>query len=43
MGATKTDHYSVIQNDIAIIAKALGHPARVAPGLYAVGSAAHAP
>ena len=30
MGATKTDHYSDIQNDIAIIAKALGHPARVA-------------
>jgi len=30
MGATRTDHYSDIQNDIAIIAKALGHPARVA-------------
>ena len=30
MGATRTDHYSGIQNDIAIIAKALGHPARVA-------------
>jgi len=30
MGATKTDHYSDIQNDIAKIAKALGHPARVA-------------
>ena len=30
MGATKTEHYSVTQNDIAKIAKALGHPARVA-------------
>ena len=30
MGATNTDHYSDIQNDIAKIAKALGHPARVA-------------
>ena len=30
MGATKTEHYSDIQNDIAKIAKALGHPARVA-------------
>ena len=30
MGATRTDHYSDIQNDIAKIAKALGHPARVA-------------
>jgi DNA-binding transcriptional ArsR family regulator len=30
MGATRTDHYSDNQNDIARIAKALGHPARVA-------------
>ena len=30
MGATKTDHYSDYQNEIAKIAKALGHPARVA-------------
>ena len=30
MGATKTDHYSDNQNKIATIAKALGHPARVA-------------
>lgn len=30
MGATKTDHFTNKQNDIAIIAKALGHPARVA-------------
>jgi DNA-binding transcriptional ArsR family regulator len=30
MGATKTDHFSAQQNKIAIIAKALGHPARVA-------------
>lgn len=30
MGATKTDHFTAQQNKIAIIAKALGHPARVA-------------
>jgi ArsR family transcriptional regulator len=30
MGATKTDHYSDTQIDIATIAKALGHPARLA-------------
>jgi len=30
MGATKTEHYSDVQNDIAKIAKALGHPARIA-------------
>ncbi len=30
MGATKTDHYTEKQNGIAILAKALGHPARVA-------------
>ena len=30
MGATKTDHYSDYQNEIARIAKALGHPARMA-------------
>jgi DNA-binding transcriptional ArsR family regulator len=30
MGATNIDHYSDIQNEIAKIAKALGHPARVA-------------
>jgi len=30
MGATRTDHYSENQNEIAKIAKALGHPARVA-------------
>ena len=30
MGATKTEHFTVNQNEIAIIAKALGHPARVA-------------
>jgi DNA-binding transcriptional ArsR family regulator len=30
MGATKTEHYSENQNEIAKIAKALGHPARVA-------------
>lgn len=30
MGATKTDHFTEQQNELAIIAKALGHPARIA-------------
>lgn len=30
MGATKTEHFTDEQNKIAVIAKALGHPARVA-------------
>lgn len=30
MGATKTEHFTETQNQIATIAKALGHPARVA-------------
>ena len=30
MGATKTEHFTEKQNAIAILAKALGHPARVA-------------
>lgn len=30
MGATKTEHFKAKQNDIATLAKALGHPARVA-------------
>lgn len=30
MGVTKTEHFSVEQNQIADIAKALGHPARIA-------------
>ncbi len=30
MGATKTDHFTDKQNQIAIFAKALGHPARIA-------------
>jgi DNA-binding transcriptional ArsR family regulator len=30
MGATKTDHFTDKQNAIAKLAKALGHPARVA-------------
>lgn len=30
MGTTKTDHFSAVQNQIATVAKALGHPARVA-------------
>ena len=30
MGATKTDHFTDRQNSIAMLAKALGHPARIA-------------
>jgi DNA-binding transcriptional ArsR family regulator len=30
MGATKTEHYSETQNEVATMLKALGHPARVA-------------
>jgi DNA-binding transcriptional ArsR family regulator len=30
MGATKTDHFTTKQNSIASLAKALGHPARIA-------------
>ncbi len=30
MGATKTEHYTDKQNTIAMLAKAMGHPARVA-------------
>ena len=30
MGATKTDHFSAQQNELAMLAKALGHPARIA-------------
>lgn len=30
MGTTKTEHFTQKQNQIAIIAKALGHPARIA-------------
>jgi ArsR family transcriptional regulator len=30
MGATKTDHFTDIQNTIATLLKAFGHPARVA-------------
>lgn len=30
MGATKTEHFTEEQNRIALIAKALGHPARIA-------------
>lgn len=30
MGATKTEHFTEQQNQIATIAKALGHPARIA-------------
>lgn len=30
MGATKTDQFTDQQNELAILAKALGHPARIA-------------
>ena len=30
MGLTKIEHYTVEQNELAILAKALGHPARIA-------------
>lgn len=30
MGATKTDHFTENQNELSILAKALGHPARIA-------------
>lgn len=30
MGATKTEHFTDQQNQLATIAKALGHPARIA-------------
>ncbi len=30
MGATKTDHFTDKQNEMALLAKAIGHPARVA-------------
>lgn len=30
MGASKTDHFTDKQNEVATLAKALGHPARVA-------------
>ncbi len=30
MGTTKTEHYTQEQNELATLAKALGHPARIA-------------
>ncbi|MEJ7610988.1 MAG: metalloregulator ArsR/SmtB family transcription factor [Ferruginibacter sp.] len=30
MGATKTEHFTHRQNHLAVLAKALGHPARIA-------------
>jgi DNA-binding transcriptional ArsR family regulator len=30
MGITKTEHFTSKQNEVAILAKALGHPARIA-------------
>ncbi len=29
MGATKTEHFTDKQNEIALLTKALGHPARI--------------
>ncbi|MFT3796621.1 ArsR/SmtB family transcription factor [Flavobacterium sp.] len=37
MGATKTEHFTTTQNQIAVLAKALGHPARVAIIEYLMG------
>jgi len=37
MGATKTDHFTDQQNEMALIAKALGHPARIAIIEYLLG------
>lgn len=36
MGATKTEHFTDKQNEIATLAKALGHPARIAIMEYLV-------
>jgi len=30
MGATKTDHFTEQQNELSVLTKALGHPARIA-------------
>ncbi len=30
MGATKSDHFTEQQNELAVLTKALGHPARIA-------------
>ncbi len=30
MGITKTEHFTTSQNELAILAKAMGHPARIA-------------
>jgi ArsR family transcriptional regulator, arsenate/arsenite/antimonite-responsive transcriptional repressor len=30
VGATKADHFTEKQNEVALLAKALGHPARIA-------------
>ncbi|MFD2909138.1 ArsR/SmtB family transcription factor [Flavobacterium ardleyense] len=30
MGSTKSEHFTAQQNEMAILAKALGHPARIA-------------
>ncbi|WP_140486868.1 ArsR/SmtB family transcription factor [Flavobacterium sp. GSA192] len=30
MGTTKTEHFTIQQNELAMLAKAIGHPARIA-------------
>ena len=30
MGITKTEHFTTTQNELAVLAKAMGHPARIA-------------
>ena len=37
MGATKTEHFTEKQNEMALLAKALGHPARIAIIEYLMG------
>jgi DNA-binding transcriptional ArsR family regulator len=38
MGLTKTDNFTQTQNELALLAKALGHPARVAILEYLVNT-----
>ena len=38
MGLTKTEEFSRVQNDLASLAKAMGHPARVAILQYLIKS-----
>ncbi|MBX7226540.1 MAG: metalloregulator ArsR/SmtB family transcription factor [Chitinophagales bacterium] len=38
MGATKTEHFTDKQNEIALLTKALGHPARIAIVEYLISA-----